>query len=452
MTDMRQEAALALEDILCRGGYSSLIINEHLKGFSNEVSERDRRFFTSLVYTTLTHLPSIDAVIAAHSRTPIPKMKPYILICLRLGVCQLRYMTGMVDRAAVYETVELVKKSRYRGLSGFVNGVLRAAQRTGCQFPVPDRRREPVKALGLLYDMPEWIVEKWLKDYGEQQTEILLERMAQPGRVCVRINPLKASAAEIIKKLQMQGSVRQGIVPEAFYVEHTGDISKWDLYRDGWITVQDESSMLAALAMDVQPGDRVLDLCAAPGGKSTFMAQLMQDQGFISSRDLYPHRVRLIEENQKRLGIECIRAEAADAQMLRREDEQAYDRVLLDAPCSGLGILRSKPDIKLHHAPADEAELIALQRRLLQTAAAAVKPGGTLVYSTCTLSKSENDDQVEWFLQRHHDFILEPLEKRLPRLPECDRLWKQHLTLWPQKNGHDGFFVAAFTRRGEGRI
>ncbi len=443
MINIRQEAALALEEILCRGGYSSLTVNEYLKKMAEQTEERDRRFFTNLVYTTLDHLPTIDAVVMAHSTTPLKKIKPYLLVCLRMGICQLKYMEGVPDRAAINETVEVVKRSKFRGLAGFVNGVLRAAQRSGCAFAMPDADREPVKALGLGYDMPEWIVALWLRDYGREQTELLLQKMQQPGCVCLRANTLKASAEEIGKRIAEKVEVCQSeTVPEAFYVQHIGDISKWDLYQEGCIAVQDESSMLAALATGAKPGDRVLDLCAAPGGKSTFMAQMMKDHGQISSRDLHEHRVKLIEENAERLGISCIRAEASDGAVARAEDAEQYDVVLLDAPCSGLGIMRSKPDIKLHHKPEDTEELVQLQRRLLPVAAAAVKPGGTLIYSTCTLNKQENDEQVEWFLKKYPNFMLKDLENRLPSLPECDRLWRKHLTLWPKAGGHDGFFVA----------
>ena len=452
MINIRQEAALALEEILCRGGYSSLTVNEYLKKMADQTQERDRRFFTNLVYTTLDHLLSIDAVIEAHSKTPLKKIKPYLLVCLRMGICQLKYMESVPDRAAINETVELVKKSKLRALAGFVNGVLRGAQRSGCAFVIPDTEKEPVKALGLRYDMPEWIVSLWLQDYGMKLTEMLLQKMQQPGCVCLRANTLKAEAAEIGKRIAESvgedGSVRQSsAVPEAFYAEHIGDISTWDLYKEGYVAVQDESSMLAALATGAKPGDRVLDLCAAPGGKSAFMAQMMKDHGSISSRDLHEHRVKLIRQNAERLGIGCIQAVAADATALQMEDLEQYDVVLLDAPCSGLGIMRSKPDIKLHHTMQDVMELAELQRKMLQVAAKAVKPGGTLVYSTCTLNKKENDEQVEWFLKKYPNFVLKDLENRLPSLPECDRLWKKHLTLWPQAGGHDGFFVACLEKR-----
>lgn len=452
MINIRQEAALALEEILCRGGYSSLTVNEYLKKIAGQTEERDRRFFTNLVYTTLDHLPSIDAVIAAHSKTPLKKIKPYLLVCLRMGICQLKYMESVPDRAAINETVELVKKSKLRALAGFVNGVLRGAQRNGCAYPLPDMEREPVKALGLRYDMPEWIVTLWLKDYGKEQTEMLLQKMQQSGSVCLRANTLKATADEIGKRiaesLGEEGSVRQSsAVPEAFYAEHIGDISKWELYQEGYIAVQDESSMLAALATGAKPGDQVLDLCAAPGGKSAFMAQMMQNTGLISSRDLHEHRVKLIQQNAQRLGISCIQTVTADATQPQPEDFERYDVVLLDAPCSGLGIMRSKPDIKLHHSLQDVEDLVKLQRQILPVAAEAVKPGGTLVYSTCTLNKKENDEQVEWFLEKYPNFVLKDLENRLPSLPECDRLWKKHLTLWPQAGGHDGFFVACLEKQ-----
>ena len=413
-----------------------------------KIKEQDRRFFTSLVYTTLQHLPTIDAVIAAHSKTPLTKIKPYLLVCLRMGICQLKYMEGVPDRAAIHETVEVVKQSRYRGLAGFVNGVLRAAQRSGLAYPMPILTQEPVKALGLQYDMPDWIVERWLESYGREQTEKLLQKMQMPGCVCLRANTLRAPIEEIGRQIQLKTPVRQSeAVKEAFYAEHVGDISQWSLYQQGMIAVQDESSMLAALATGVKPGDTVLDLCAAPGGKSTFMAQMMQNQGRIVSRDLHAHRVKLIQENAERLGVSILQAEVSDATCARQEDAEHYDVVLLDAPCSGLGILRSKPDIKLHHSLEDEKQLTELQRQMLIVAAAAVKPGGTLVYSTCTLNHRENEDQIQWFLKNEPNFLLTDLENRLPTLPECDRLWNKYLTLWPQVNGHDGFFVACMKKR-----
>lgn len=447
MINIRKEAASTLETILVRGGYSSLTVKETLQRIAPQTTEQERRFFTSLVYTTLEHLPSIDAVLQQYTRMPLNRIKPYVLVCLRMGLAQLKYMEGVADRAAIYETVELIRRSGYRGLSGFVNGVLRTAQREGCACPVIDRQREPLKALELQYDMPQWIIQLWAEDYGMQQAEELLQRMNSERAVCLRVNLLKGTVQETKEILLGQCEAQQSeVVSEAFYAEHIGDITGWELYRSGRITVQDESSMLAALATGARPGERVLDLCAAPGGKSVFMAQMMQNRGTIISRDLHPHRVQLIEETAKRLGASCIRTEVSDASQPREEDREQYDRVLLDAPCSGLGMLRAKPDIKLHHKPEELSELMQLQRKMLRTAAEAVKPGGTLVYSTCTLHKGENDDQIRWFLKEYPQFRLKDLQNCLPTLPECDRLWNKYLTLWPKQKGHDGFFVACLEK------
>lgn len=452
MINMRREAALALEEILSRGGYSSLTVKKRLRAMPESVGEAERRFFTSLVYTTLEHTISIDAIVGHYMKTPIAKLKPYVLSCLRLGLCQLRYMDGVPPHAAINETVKLVRSSPFRGLAGLVNAILRRAQKEALAIPVTklvgiDAEKEPVRALSLTYDMPEWIVELWRRDYGQEQAERVLQRMQTKSRVCLRANTLKADLAYIKERLKARGAQQSSLMETAFYIEHMGDVSTWKEYQDGLIAVQDESSLLAVAALEVRPGHRVLDMCAAPGGKSTFMAQLMENEGCIISRDLHAHRRALIEENRERLGASCIQAQTMDSTRIRPEDAQAYDRVLLDAPCSGLGMLRAKPDIRFHHSPQDEKDLQALQRRLLMAAAEAVKPGGRLVYSTCTLCRAENQEQVQWFLKRYPEFVCKDLENDLQAIPECDRLWEKCLTLWPQDNGHDGFFVACLEKK-----
>lgn len=204
--------------------------------------------------------------------------------------------------------------------------------------------------------------------------------------------------------------------------------------------------MLAAMATGVRPGDQVLDICGAPGGKSIVMAQLMENQGRILCRDIHEHRVDLIRRNAERLGLTCIEPQAADGTDRKSIDEESWDVILLDAPCSGLGILRSKPDIKYHRKPTEQEALLALQGELLENASRGVKKGGRLIYSTCTVNPAENEERVENFLREHEEYELADLEKELPFLPECDRLWRKYLLLYPQKGGRDGFFVAAMKR------
>jgi 16S rRNA (cytosine967-C5)-methyltransferase len=448
--NIRKEAARTLEEILIHDAYSSICVNQHLMKFPATVDERDRRLYTNLVYTTLEHLPTIDAGLAAWSSVPMRKMKPWILSCLRLGLAQLMYMEKIPSSAAVHETVELVKKSPYRSLAGFVNGVLRGALRANLQVPQPDPEREPMAAFALAYDMPVWITELWYRAYGPEQTQELLMRSQGHKPLCCRINRCKIDPEEGKKRLEQaleaEHIVPSTILPEAFFIEYSGDITQWDLYREGILSLQDESSMLAALATGVQPGDQVLDLCAAPGGKSIVMAQQMNNQGRIRSCDLHEHRVELIRRNAQRLGLTCIEPQQADGTAADSVEEKKWDVVLVDAPCSGLGILRSKPDIKYHRRAEEQQALSDLQAALLENAARGVKVGGRLVYSTCTINPAENEDRIERFEREHPEYEPVDLEKELPFLPECDRLWKKYLLLYPKKGGRDGFFVAAMKR------
>ena len=448
--NIRREAALTLQEILYGGGYSSILVNRRLQEFPETVTERDRRLYTNLVYTVLEHLPTIDAGLEAWSSTPLRKLKPWVAVCLRLGLAQLLYMDKIPTSAAVHETVDLVKHSPYRGLAGFVNGVLRGALRAELRVPRPDSEKEPVRALSLEYDMPAWIVTLWRDAYGQEQAVNLLERSRGQKPLCCRCNTVKISPEELEEKLRADEAVaalrRSEILPEAFFLDYKGDLTRSSLYREGFLSVQDESSMLAAMASGVRPGDQVLDLCAAPGGKSMVMAQLMQNRGEIYSRDLHPHRTELIRKNAERLGLDCIHPQTADGLDPESVQPEAYDVVFLDAPCSGLGILRSKPDIKYHRSPEEQEALQKLQEALLENACRGVRRGGRLVYSTCTLNPAENESRIEAFLAFHPEFEPVDLEKELPFLPECDRLWRKYLLLYPCREGRDGFFAAAMKR------
>ena len=252
---------------------------------------------------------------------------------------------------------------------------------------------------------------------------------------------------DLVKELG-EGNVGRGhVCAEALTCKKSGDISHWEAFRRGHVIVQDESSMLTVYALDPQPGERVLDLCAAPGGKSTHMVQRMQNQGLVESRDLYDHKLGQIRENANRLGCTILETKRSDASRAYAEDREAWDRVLLDAPCSGLGIIRNKPDLKLHRKPEDVESLAALQREMLQAAAQCVRPGGVLVYSTCTLSPRENEDNVAWFLDQHPEFVPERLEGILPAGFPPSQIHPSYTYVLPEKDFFDGFFLARFYKK-----
>ncbi len=447
---IRRQAARALQSILYEGAYSSLLIDRALKAMPDGTSERDRRFFTGLIYTTLEHLPTVDAVLDASSSVKTEKMKPWVAVNLRMALAQILYMDRVPASAAVNAAVELVRDSACSRLSGFVNGVLRGCGRTGYAFERPDPAAEPLRALSLEYDMPEWIVSLWRDAYGEEVCRALLARSRGEKPLSVRANTLKITPDELFARLKEElgeDRVRRSeLLPEVFYPAYEASFSDWSLYREGLLYAQDESSVLAAMALRAEPGQKVLDLCAAPGGKTAVLAQMMNDQGRIDSRDLHPQRVRLIEEMTERLGIGCVRASAADGTDPSSVSEGAYDAVLLDAPCSGLGVLRSKPDIKYRRSASDALALSAVQEKLLETAARALRPGGRLVYSTCSLHPEENEKRIEAFLAAHPNFSLVDLEKELPSIGECDKISHKYMIIFPVEQGRDGFFVAALQK------
>ena len=305
-------------------------------------------------------------------------------------------------------------------------------------------------------DLPVWIKESLSEDYGEDKLRQLLETMDTVRPLCLRLNLTRGSRQEMPEKLKRQLEEQTGrpallmegaICPEAVYVHHPGDISRLEMFQKGEISVQDESSMAAVLALDPQKGEKVLDLCGAPGGKSCFCAERMENEGYISCRDIHPHRVDLIRQNAERLGLTILHPGEGDALKPCPEDAEAFDRVLLDAPCSGLGILRSKRDMAEHRSSSDVEELSALQETMLETAAAALKPGGRLVYSTCTLTKKENDLQVEAFLAKHPEFELLDIGNLFRKCDPEEVTLRQTATLWPVNEGHDGFFVAAMEKK-----
>lgn len=442
---IRQSAAKALQEILHEGGYAAIVIDRNLKALDEVkmVPERDRRFFSSLIYETIRHQKAIDEALASVSKTPLKKVRPYVLACLRLGCTQLFFMEGVKPYAAISETVELVKKAGFKGLAPYVNGVLRSLQRQG-------KLKE-----GTEESIPGWILEQLEKDYGTMWAKRYTDVIHTIRPVCFRMNLHKSERNEILGKLRErfdtgEGSFREGHLSEAaVYVKHSGNIGEMDLYKEGMISVQDESSMVAVLALGAKQGDKVLDLCAAPGGKSAYAAERMKDLGSISARDIHPHRVHLIEDTAERLGLQCIHAEVSDAMTSREEDKECFDRVLLDAPCSGLGIVRSKRDIAYNREERDIYALAEMQKKMLETAAAAVKKGGRLVYSTCTLTKEENDNRIAAFLASHPEFTLVDLKAELAKegeWQEDEAIWNKSVTLWPIENGHDGFFVCAMEK------
>ena len=417
------------------GSYSNILLDKKLA--ASDLSEQDKRFASALFYGVIERRLTLDAVIDHYCTNKSQKLGNEVRNILRLGVYQLKFMDSVPDSAAVDESVKLAKRTRNPASAGFVNAVLRSFIRDEKALPTVKGR---IKQLSLEYSCPEWLVRKWTEDYGDSACERILACAIGKAPEYVRLNTVKLSEDEIISSLEEQGvSVTKTAVAGCVRLSFGGSVEELDAFKNGLIHVQDLSCQLCCKALEPQRGDTVLDLCAAPGGKTFTIAELMSDEGSVYAFDLHDNRVRLISEGAGRLGLSCVRASVNNAKVFDPEMPKA-DRILCDVPCSGLGVIRRKPEIK--YKPADELErLPGIQLDILKTSSQYLKPGGVLVYSTCSLSVAENEDVIEKFLEDNKDFAPEPLGKAFGARSE-----DTHITVLPDDYDSDGFFIAKFRR------
>lgn len=446
--DLPREIALkTIYDINEKGAYSNIALNKQL--MSSTFKDVDRAFITDLVYGTIKWKLTIDYVISSFSSIKLKKISPWIINILRLGVYQILYMDRIPESAACNESVKLAKKFGHAASGGFVNGILRNIARNKSSITYPDKKKNPVMYLSVEYSHPEWLVEKWISDFGFDFTEDLLKSNNEVPDFTVRVNTLKTSKEDLMADLAKNGiqAVEGKAVKEAIILENPGSFLNLSSYKLGHFQVQDESSMLSAIILDPKPGELVIDVCSAPGGKATHMAQIMKNKGQIIARDVHEHKIDIINEAAKRLGISIIKAEVYDAVSVDERLLEKADRVLVDAPCTGYGIIRKKPDIKWARTLTDIKEITDIQFKILCAASKYVKPGGSIVYSTCTIEKEENRDLVERFLAYNNDFEFEEFDQLLPEVLK-EHSGKGYIELYPNINGIDGFFIAKMKRKG----
>ena len=411
------------------------------------MDSRDKGLATELVYGSIKYRGRLDWVLNHYAKPKVSKMDPWIRNILREGLYQLMFLDKIPPSAAVNEAVNLAKIYGKRGSEKFVNGVLRSAQRGMADLEYPHRGKQPVGYLSVTYSFPDWIVGRWYKAYGLKKAEAMCQYFNAPAPLWVRTNTLKISPEALKSQLEEQGlavTISQRI-PEGLRIDSAVHLYELALFQEGYFTVQDESSMHVGRAADPKSGQRVLDVCSAPGGKTTHMAQLMHNSGQIVACDIHPHRLDLINENCKRLGITNVQTQLQDGEHLAEAFDQDFDVVLVDAPCSGLGVLGRRADARWSKQPADIAELSRLQQSILGQAAQVTKPGGSLVYSTCTMTDEENIQVVEHFLAEHEDFVLDDGLAGAWLGTEPPAGMVQFL---PFADGMDGFFIAKFRRKG----
>ena len=423
MTDsvnIRELALGIMLEVTEKGQYSHLVLRAVLEKHQY-LEKGERAFLTRLTEGTIQRMIELDYIIDLFSKIKAAKMKPVIRNILRLGVYQLKYMDRVPASAACNEAVKLAKKKGFASLGGFVNGVLRTVGRNLDQIAYPSEETEPVRALSVRYSIPEWLASQWVLEYGMERTRQMMQAFLTDAPLTIRTNLSRTTPKELERRLAEEGVAASPVDAQvypgltyAFVISGVDYLYGLTSFREGLFYVQDISSMLVAEWASPKHGDICIDVCAAPGGKSIHLAEKLNGTGMVEARDLSEGKVALIHENIARCGLSNIRAKQWDATVLDEKAEGTADVVIADVPCSGLGVLRKKSDIKYRMSEAAEAELVSLQREILQTAARYVKEGGTLLYSTCTIHRAENEENVAWFLKMHPKFRLKRQEQIFP--------------------------------------
>ncbi len=435
-----------LTEVTQQEEYSHIVIRNVLEKYQY-LKKQERAFITRAAQGTLERLIFLDYIIDRFSSVKVTKMKPVIRSILRMSVYQLVFMDGVPDAAVCNEAVKLARKKGFHNLAGFVNGVLRSIARSLPDLPCPPE--EDGKAfLSVRYSMPEWIVEKWLNAYGRERTEQILKEFLEKRPLSVRVNLQKITPGALKERLEARG-IR---VRETPYLSYALELSGYDYlgaipeFGEGLFQVQDVSSMLAVEAAAPEEGAVCMDVCAAPGGKSLHLAEKLRGTGRVEARDLTEYKASLIRENADRLGAGNIHVSVWDARVLREDSVEAADVVLADLPCSGLGVAGRKPDLKYRVTEKQQEELAALQREILKVVQSYVKPGGILVYSTCTINPGENEENVKWFLGGF-PFEAVSLNDCLSRELHGETTKAGYLQLLPGIHASDGFFIAKFRKK-----
>ncbi|WP_036666166.1 16S rRNA (cytosine(967)-C(5))-methyltransferase RsmB [Paenibacillus sp. FSL H8-0457] len=430
------------------GAYSNLLLNSALQ--KSSLAKSDAGLATELIYGTISRLNTLDYFLDKFVNKGVRKLQPWVRALLRISLYQIVYLDRIPDHAVVSEAVNLAKRRGHQGISGMVNGVLRNILRQKETLAIPEDMTD-AQRISLLHSHPQWLVERWISQYGTEATEAICAANNEPPAVSVRVNTTMISRDDMLELMGSHGldASPSSVSPYGIVVKGAGNMALTDWYRDGMISIQDESSMLVAEAVQPEPGMRILDCCAAPGGKSAHMGELMKDEGSIVANDIHAHKGKLISDQASRLGLDSISIVTGDAlDLADRFEPASFDRILLDAPCSGLGVIRRKPDLKWGKSQEDIHEIAALQLRLLESVSTLLRPGGILVYSTCTIEPMENEGVVSAFLEGHSEFaIAEDGLGALSRLGENSLARGGGIQILPQHYHSDGFYIARLGRR-----
>lgn len=443
-----REAALEiLLKITKQKAYSQIVLNDVLE--KSPFEGKDRGLISQMVYGVVQQRMTLEYYLS-HFLKKNQKLDDWVHHLLLLSFYQKIYLDKVPDHAIVNEAVNIAKRRGHKGISGFVNGVLRQLMRSG----VPSLNQlSPIEMRwSVEYSHPLWLIEEWKNQYGPETTLEILKANQQTPSVSVRVNSLKATTEMVKDKLMTEGyNVRDGyLLNEALICEGGGNPASTHLYKEGFLTIQDESSMLVAHAVGLEPDMNVLDTCAGPGGKTAHMGELMKDKGSITALDLHKHKARLIANQAERLGLHNINAEAMDARKAYESfADSSFDRILVDAPCTGFGVIKRKPEIKYEKTHSDVNNISEIQQDILRRSIRLLKPGGTLIYSTCTIERKENQQVALTIMNEFPDLEWDfELKERLPEAVRQKGIWEEAMVqILPQHFQTDGFFIAAFKKK-----
>ena len=442
----RQIALDMVENILDQGAYANLEAYRSLNRVA--ISEADKRLALEITYGTTKHWNTLDWVLEKFMSRPMDKVDPYVRNVLRTGAYQLLYLDRVPASAVCNEAVKLVKKRNHQGVAGFVNGVLRTIARKVKsieEVEFPDISKHPVEHISLKYSFPAWMVQRWLNNYGLENTLVICRYSNAPPKLTVRVNTLKTSVEEFTGLLEKKNIAwaKGFLSPESVIVKEYAKLEKEKDQHSLYLT-QSEVSMLVSHVLQPEEGLSVLDVCAAPGAKTTHIAQLMNDTGKILAIDIHEHRLRLVKNNCCRLGIKSVDTLLCDAREIAQKTNEVFDCVLVDAPCTGTGVLNRRADARWRRQPEEIQVMSSLQKEILEQVLPLVKPGGRLVYSTCSLEPEENGEVVEYVLKNHPEFAPDPFGQVFPDLDLKNSDFAVQLT--PYVHEVDGFYISRLKR------
>lgn len=450
MIDKPREIALkVLYKVDKYDAYSNIALDEEIQNNRKNLNERDIGLISEIVYGTTSWKLTIDEIIKKYSKIKFNKISLWILNILRMGIYQIVFLDKVPKSAAVNESVNLAKRYGHKTSSNFVNAILRKIEKEDYNeiCNVNDGDRSQLRKISLKTSMPIWIIEKLLEEKTLEEVEEICENCNKRPSISIRINKLKTNKEDVEKELKKQNIIFSSTVLDEFIeIKNVKNIENLEIFKKGFFTIQDEAAGLVAIILDAKKGDKILDACSAPGGKTTFIAEMMENQGEIQAWDIYEHRIQLINNTARRLGITIIDTKVKDATKYEKTFVEKFDKILLDVPCMGLGVIKRKPDIKWKKNIDEIKKITSIQNEILQICSKYLKNGGDIIYSTCSILKEENEEIINNFLENNKEFQVEPINLSCNNY-FCKYMSKYgYLKVYPNEKT-DGFFICKIKKK-----